>query len=330
MSQGRNRSQSRGQSKQQSQVRAQLRKQRAGDAYDELDLFTGMELPVGSVSSQADYDFDDGQDPDRLLQGDGESDAAPAQTNDDNQGIDNLSLVHRITRQRHPKVLFRCVINDDQLAVIPLVRPRGEAAEEAIDEICETIRLVLSSACDMLDAQQWNKLVGVEQATVTARLYLLTLVQMKFGKSITVNKRGTFKLSDREFSRYASKYMLLPDGLPVTLRLLFRDGRGSSQKDGTALWDLPDSILLNAVRACLARESRIGSADDDADLAFEIRETLTQLMTFDVLSGTSTDKEVRRLREKFKRAGMGDELPNRVTRQRAYDKTADLPDEVTE
>jgi hypothetical protein len=151
---------------------------------------------------------------------------------------------------------------------------------------------------------------------------------MKFGESVTTKGGGPFKLSDREFSRYASKFMLLPDGMPVTLRLLFKDGRGSAKKDGTSLWDLPDSMLLNAVRATLTREAIAGVAEEDANLAFEIESSLKEMMGFDVLSKPSTQNEVRRIREKLKKHGFFEELPNRLTRQHIYDAARTNPGEI--
>lgn len=312
-----NRSQT--QSKSQSQVLAQVRKQLRGDAFDELDLDTGIELPVGSEVIAADQDFDDEQDFDLQLETKGDAESEFDVKRDDGNEFDMRSLVHRITGQRQPKVSFRLSVADDEITVVSLVATNGTAQEEAVDEICETIQLIFQIARDELDGSSWEKLIGVEQASVEARLYLLANVQMNFGEPLSFGEQGKFKPNDRTFARYASKFMLLPDGLPITLRLLFREGRGASKSAELDLRDIPDSVLVPAVRQTLAREAANGKAEDDASLSFEIRATVSDMIGFVLPSNTRSPREVQRVRDKFKRHGIEHELPNRATRQRDYD-----------
>lgn len=321
-------SRSQSQSKSQSQVRAQVRKQVRGDAFDEIDIGAGLDLPVGSEAIAADRDFDDEQDFDFRLDTEGNEEHSLDDHCVEEQQIDVRSLVHRITGQRQPKVSFRCLFVDDEITVRSLVVAQNDVQEEAVNEICQTIQRVLVDARDELDEQSWNQLIGVEPASVAARLYLLANVQMSFGEPLSFGDQGKFKPNDRTFARYASKFMLLPDGLPVTLRLLFREGRGASNGTELDLRDVPDSVLVTAVRQTLTREAAIGEAEDDASLSFEIRATLREMIGFELPFGTRSPREVQRVRDKFKRGGIGNELPNRVTRQRLYDRLSTVENEV--
>lgn len=319
---------SQSQSKTQSQVRAQVRKQMMGDAYDEFDLDTGPDVPVGNESNAADRDFDDEQDFDLRLDTEGDAESTFDINNDDNQHHDSRSLVHRITGQRQPKVAFRFSFVDDEITVVSLATAKDKDQEGAVNEICQTIQLVFQNAKEKLDEQSWRKLIGVEPASVAARLYLLANVQMNFGEPLAFGSQGKFKPNDRTFARYASKFMLLPDGLTITLRLLFREGRGASKNTELDLRDLPDSVLVTAVRQTLAREAAKGKAEDDASLSFEIRSTVSEMIGSELPFGTRSPREVQRVREKFNRYGIGHELPNCSARQRAYDLAMAEVDEV--
>ncbi len=315
-------SRSRTQGKSQSQVRAQLARQMKGDAFDEIDLETGIDLPTGSESSAADRDFDDEQDFDSKLDTVGHEGALSDSISADEEDCDTRSLVYRITGQRHPKVSFRLQIESHEINVVSLLTANGTAQEEAVDEICQTIQLIFQNAREDLDELSWKKLIGVDSTTVEARLYLLANVQMSFGEPLSFASQGSFKPNDRTFARYASKFMLLPDGLPITLRLLFREGRGASKNAEMDLRDVPDSVLVMAVRQTLNREAKNGEAEDDSSLAFEIRATLSEMIGFELPSATRSPREVQRVRDKFKRHGIEHELPNRAVRQRAYDLAA--------
>src|SRR5262249_6918254 len=101
---------------------------------------------------------------------------------------------------------------------------------------------------------------------------------------------------DRGLERFQSKIAALPDGLPFSLRLLLLDRRGKRQLRRDPFLDLPDPLLLLAVRRALALERETGRMHSDYEFGPLLRRALGELGV--PLPSAPTEEQMRTLRER--------------------------------
>ena len=113
------------------------------------------------------------------------------------------------------------------------------------------------------------------------------------------------------------KFAALPDGTPFSLRLLLRDQRGKRARASrvSGLLEVPDPLLLMAVRRVLLLEQNERRARGDYDIGPELRVALADLGF--PLKSVPTEEEVRTLRERrfWKKLGL---FPKASIRQQGY------------
>ena len=129
-----------------------------------------------------------------------------------------------------------------------------------------------------------------------------------------------------------SKIAALPDGMPFSMRLLLLDLRGkrhtvAAQAPASGLLDLPDAVLLLALRHIFAVEAKEKKAHGDYQLGAVLRKVLAELGI--KLLARPSEEEVRTLRERrnWKKLGL---FLNARQRRQQYGARAIADEEMEE
>jgi hypothetical protein len=222
----------------------------------------------------------------------------------------------RLLGSRPPVVLLHLSENDGRIAVRISTRPRSVEAGEALKELAALLEHAFREGRSHFTDAQWQRLLGHEPAPVGERLLLLTRLAIPAATAIRTPALS-FTPDNRGLRHYHAKFAALPDGLPFSLRLLLPDRRGRKPASPSAdadFLDLPEPVLLLAVRKTLAAERQLGQVWSDYDIGPPLKRTLESLGV--ALATAPSDVAVRRLRERWKRRGLS-LFPKASDRERA-------------
>jgi hypothetical protein len=287
MSDGRKRKQTqeRGTRRQQVQARARHQTETVRAGLEELSLPDGGEGQAGELPRRA------RQAPSRRRPG----------------------LLTRLLGSRPAVVHLQVAVRPDGgIDVLPCVVPRSAEAKTALNELAALVAHIFEQGRAQLTEAQWARLLGEVRASVGERLILLTRLAIAPATKIQA-PRLAFTPRDRGLKLYHAKFAALPDGLPFSLRLLLSDARGRPpEEDGDGLFlQLPEPVLLLALRRTLALERRQAQSWSDYEVGKQIRTVLEGMGI--ALPTAPTDEAMRTLRERW-----GKEVfPNRTARKRA-------------
>ena len=217
---------------------------------------------------------------------------------------------------KRARILFRLVVSEKgELAAIPCVKPRGEAAEEALEELQADVVEILRRAQSKFTDEEWGETLGLVQADPVKRLTLIIKASVP-ASELFENKNGVGQHcpSDRTLPQYG-KFAALPDGVPFSLRLLFQDNRG---KNTNSKWfkSLPYVLKLIAFEHVRRQEAERGVIFTDIELAAMMERALADLGLVDPARSYITDGNIRGFRDKLKKKGLGYLFPNARQRRR--------------
>jgi hypothetical protein len=222
---------------------------------------------------------------------------------------------------RLPVVLFRLVRDGDTVTAQATAAPRSGSAAEALEEL----RVFLedrfhSGRQELLEPREWERLLGTEPAPVLERLLLLGRLAVGSNTHLMLadgtGGHVSFTPHDRGLGRYAGKFAALPDGMPFSLGLLVRDGRGRRKENSHPFDRLPEAIKFLGIRQALAAEAVQRTACDDNTFRSQLRDALASL---GLVVDKPTEDHVVRFRETLKRHDLGHLFPNARARQKEYD-----------
>jgi hypothetical protein len=278
----------------------------------------------------SDLGYDEEADGDQLLDdGDESATGEPSgetafpddEAEDEREGRRQLTLPD-LLGSRSPVVLLRLVLENDRVVVRLCSRPTVRKTEQALELLRDFLACCFADARSHFSDGEWSELLGLTPAPLVRRLTLLLRVAVKGSTKVHLGE-GTetaFTPHDIGLERFASKFAALPDGTPFSLRLLLLDERGRER--GNHFFDqLPDTIKLLALRRALRGERQKGVAVSDLQFRGTIQQALEELLGMEVDRPTE-DQVRRRLRDNFKRKGLGHLFPNQAARQQAYDRMA--------
>lgn len=296
---------------------------------------------AGPTPLQDDVGWDDELESD--LQADDEDDATPAAENESaitdeepsQQDEDPPLNLESIFRSRAPQVLFRLRADQSHcVQVIPCHFPGNHDAQEAMRELGETIEALFvweeGEPDSLTDEERTRLLWGADNVTPQQRAMLLLRLARAPGKKLSLGQ-GSFKPNERGMERYLSKWIALPDGTPISLRLLFEDPRKQNVPKGAdrenyspELAFIPDFVLVLALQRGLERERREGEIRDDEDWGDLLKEALKEL--WDVPLTIPNKKQIEGIRRKLERNHVGDFFPNKTTRKRLLEQQEATPE----
>jgi hypothetical protein len=283
----------------QKQVRARLRTEQMRQGYDDVDLpYEPLPLP-GRLP-------DDGD----LERGRFAADTPPSTSAMEGWTLRDLLL------SRPPRVHFRLVDAAGVLEVVATTRPRSAAARGALEEIADFLRFIFKERRPAFADAEWAGLLHGTNVTTAERLILLA--RLALAADTRIAARVPFTPNDRGLKRFYAKFAVLPDGTPFSLRLLLRDLRGrrrSRDSSPSGILELPEALVLLAVRRVLAREAEEKQARSDYEIGPQLRRALEEMGIR--LKSAPSEEEVRTLRERraWKRLGL---LPKAAQRRRGY------------
>src|SRR5262249_4310520 len=142
--------------------------------------------------------------------------------------------------------------------------------------------------------EEWAGLLWGKDTTPAQRLALLCRLAVPADTRVAT-ARGPFTPHDRSLKRVHAKVAALPDGTPFSLPLLLRDQRGKrGGRSRSGFLELPDALLLLAVRTALAVEAAERCARSDYEIGPLLRKVLAEMGV--ALKSAPTEEEVRTLR----------------------------------
>jgi hypothetical protein len=221
---------------------------------------------------------------------------------------------------RPPVVLLRLTCTGDDVAATPCAVPVHPDAAEMLGLLRGFVEGCFREGRNRLNDADWAQLIGTAPASLTRRLTLLCQIALAGSETVRLGERTSFVPHDIGLERFANKFLALPDGTPVSLRLLLHDRRGRQARAAHAFDLLPPSIKLLALRRALAQERRTGTAAPDYEFAAGLQEALEALLGMPVPRPTET--HVQRLRsDLLKRNGLGHLFQKAKDRQQDYDQS---------
>jgi hypothetical protein len=319
------------QKQKQAQVQIQTTERRRAGAEE---LSTWQERPVlaGASPRNADLGYDEEADSDQLIDDEeadsgesGEIDVSPTTEAEEETEVRRQLALGDLLGSRPPVVLLRLRQEGEELRVSCCAAPASREAREALELLQRFVARCFRDGRSHFTDAEWAELLGHEPGPLTRRLTLLLRLAIKASEKVAFSEGGAeggeaFTPHDVGLERFVNKFAALPDGTPFSIRLLLLDQRGRER--GEHFFDqLPDAVKLLALRQALRRERERGVAVSDNDFRDEIQHALTELLGADVQKPTE-DQVRRRLRDNFKRKGLGDLFPNQTSRQREYDRIA--------
>lgn len=320
------------QKQKQSQVQIQTTERRRIGA-EELSIWQERRVLAGALAGNTDLGYDEEADSDQLIVEEDETDSGESGAGDvpSTMEAEEETEVRReftlgdLLGSRPPVVLLRLRLEGEELTVSSCAAPASREAKEALELLQQFVARCFRDGRTHFRDVEWAELLGCEPAPLTRRLMLLLRLAIKASEKVAFGEGGTesgeaFTPHDVGLERFANKFAALPDGTPFSIRLLLLDQRGRER--GEHFFDqLPDAVKLLALRRALQRERERGTAVSDNDFRDEIQHALQELLGTDVPKPTE-DQVRRRLRDNFKRKGLGDLFPNQTSRQREYDRLA--------
>jgi hypothetical protein len=280
----------------QKRLRGRLRTEVMREGQDELDL-PETRMPQAGLGVDAhEPGWEDDRDGDSLLVE--RDDVAPDDLSDDELEASPQQTRVALTDllgARPPVVHLRIAEDSGQVRVLVCSRPWTETAAAALEELADFLQSVFTTGRTRFSTEEWHDLLHGGAAPLGKRLLLLSQLAVAADMLIE-SAQVPFIPHDRGLERYQSKIAALPDGLPFSLRLLLLDRRGKRERRRDPFLDLPDALLLLAVRRALVLERQAGCVHSDYQLGPLLRKALVELGVS--LAAAPTEEQVRTLRER--------------------------------
>jgi hypothetical protein len=330
----------------QRQKRGQLQIQLTGQrraGMDDLDTWQERGLLPGAVPLGGDLGYDDEADGDQLSdvgedsdqEGPGAAEVGRAEEEEDRadrRATRRWLTLEDLLGSRPQVVWLRLDVGGGDVAVRSCAAPTNPEAAQALELLRVFVARCFRDGRAHFTPAEWAELLGQSPAPLTRRLTLLLRLAVKANAKVGLGADGgvgrpapsaegagaAFTPHDLGLERFAHKFAALPDGTPFSLRLLLLDQRGR-ERGGHFFDHLPDAVKLLALRRALHRERTRGEAVSDNNFRELLQEALEELLGTPVPRPTE-DQVRRRLRDNFKRKGLGDVFPNQSARQQQYDR----------
>jgi hypothetical protein len=315
--------------KDQRRIRAQTRTEQMREGHDELDLprdrlpLAGLLLPGTDLGPEDDAEDD-------LLPEDDDGEAAALALDEAAAPASRVTLAD-LLGSRPPVVHLRLSEHDGNVDVALCARAWSPAVAETLEELRELLLYLFTVRGVQFNQEEWEALLWGQNASPGGRLLLLSRLAVT-ADTLIEPARVPFRPNDRGLKRYHGKIAALPDGMPFSMRLLLLDLRGkrqthSPQATASGFLDLPDAVLLLALRRAFAAEAKEKKAHSDYHLGPVLRTILAEMGI--TLSARPSEEEVRTLRERrnWKKLGL---FLNARQRQRLYGRRATVGEELEE
>jgi hypothetical protein len=300
--------------REQQRLRGRLRTEQMREGQDELDLPDSQLPQAGRTVNAHEPGWDDDRDGDALLIEDDE--VATEDLAGEESGANPMPVrvaLADLLGARPPVVHLRISEERGQIRVRVCARPWTETAAAALEELADFLQSVFETGRPRFSNEEWHDLLYGPTVPLGQRLLLLSRLAVAADMPIE-SAKVPFIPHDRGLERYQSKIAALPDGLPFSLRLLLLDRRGKRNRRRDPFLDLPDALLLLAVRRALALERQAARVHSDYEFGPLLRKALAELGV--ALASAPSEEQVRTLRERraWQRLGL---FPNARSRAAA-------------
>jgi hypothetical protein len=301
----------------QRRIRARAHTEQMREEHDELDL-PREHLPAAGVLLPGTDLGPDDEGEDDLLPEDEDGEAAGIALEEAPDQASRVTLAD-LLGSRPPVVHLRLSERNGTVEAAVCHRAWSPGVAEALEELRELLLYLFTVRSPQFNQEEWDALLWGKNASPSRRLLLLSRLAVT-ADTLIEPARIPFRPHDRSLKRYHGKIAALPDGMPFSMRLLLLDLRGkrhslAEQVPASGLLDLPDAVLLLALRRVFAAEAKEKKAHSDYQLGPVLRKVLAQMGI--KLPARPSEEEVRTLRERrnWKKLGL---FPNARERRQQY------------
>jgi hypothetical protein len=291
----------------QRRIRARTHTEQMREGHDELDLPREHLPGAGVLLPGTDLGPDD-EGEDDLLPEDADGEVAGLALDDEAPGQASRVTLADLLGSRPPVVHLRLSEHNGSVEATVCVRAWSPGVAETLEELRELLLYLFAVRSPQFNQEEWDALLWGKNATPGRRLLLLSRLAVT-ADTLIEPAHIPFRPHDRSLKRYHGKIAALPDGMPFSMRLLLLDLRGRrhsllTQAPASGLLDLPDAVLLLALRRVFAAEAKEKQAHGDYQLGPVLRKVLAEMGIR--LSARPSEEEVRTLRERrnWKKLGL--------------------------
>jgi hypothetical protein len=291
----------------QRRLRARAHTEQMREEHDELDLPREHLPGAGILLPGTDLGPEDEGDDD-LFPEDEDAEAAALDSEEDPPRQAARVTLADLLGSRPPVVHLRLGEYNGSVEVAVCHRAWSPGVAETLEELRELLLYLFTARSPQFNQEEWDALLWGKNAAPGRRLLLLSRLAVT-ADTLIEPARIPFRPHDRSLKRYHGKIAALPDGMPFSMRLLLLDLRGrrhtvAAQAPASGLLDLPDAVLLLALRRVFAAEAREKQAHGDYQLGPVLWEVLAEMGI--TLPARPSEEEVRTVRERrnWKKLGL--------------------------